>query len=166
MDNNLTMDFSINKKNHTITVKREFASPIPLVWKAFTTSEILDQWWAPKPWKAKTKKMDFREGGHWLYAMIGPKGEVQWSVANFSNLKKEKEYTATDGFCDADGNINEDMPQSKWHTSFSSHEKNSLVVFTITYNDLAQLESTLKMGFKEGFTMGLSNLDVFLASHK
>ena len=44
MDNNLIMDFSINKENHTIAVKREFAAAVPLVWKAFTTSEILDQW--------------------------------------------------------------------------------------------------------------------------
>jgi uncharacterized protein YndB with AHSA1/START domain len=166
MDNNLTMDFSINKENHTITVKREFSAPLSLVWKAFTTSEILDQWWAPKPWKAKTKSMDFREGGQWLYAMIGPKGEEHWSFSKYSTIKKEEEYTATDGFSDADGNINKEMPQSKWNTHFSSLEKNSLVVIKITFDDLAQLESTLKMGFKEGFTMGLSNLDAYLASQK
>lgn len=37
------MDFSINKENHTITVKREFFAALSLIWKAFTTSEILDQ---------------------------------------------------------------------------------------------------------------------------
>ncbi len=166
MNNTLIMDFSINKENHTITVKKEFAAPLSLVWKSFTTSEILDKWWAPKPWIAKTKKMDFKEGGQWLYAMIGPKGEEQWSVANFLNIKNEKKYTATDGFADADGNINKEMPQSKWQTTFSNLEKNTLVECKITFNDLAQLESILILGFKEGFTMGLSNLDVYLASQK
>ncbi len=166
MDNNLTMDFSINNENHTITVKREFSAALPLVWKAFTTSEILDQWWAPKPWKAKTKSMYFKEGGQWLYAMVGPKGEEHWSSVNFLTIKKEEEYTAKDGFSDADGNINKDMPQSKWKINFSSLEKNSLVVCKITFSDLAQLESTLKMGFKEGFTTGLNNLDEYLASQK
>ena len=166
MDNNLTMDFSINKEDHTITVEREFAAALPLVWKAFTTSEILDQWWAPKPWKAKTKSMDFKEGGQWLYAMEGPKGEEQWSFAKYLTIKKEEEYVATDGFSDADGNINKEMPQSKWKVNFSGLKENSLVVCKITFNDLAQLESILKMGFKEGFTMGLSNLDTYLASKK
>jgi uncharacterized protein YndB with AHSA1/START domain len=166
MDNNLTMDFSINKENHTITVKREFSAALPLVWKAFTTSEILDQWWAPKPWKAKTKSMDFKEGGQWLYAMEGPKGEEQWSFAKYLTIKNEEEYVATDGFSDADGNVNKEMPQSKWKVNFSSVKENSLVVCKITFNDSAQLESILKMGFKEGFTMGLSNLDTYLASHK
>ena len=66
MNSKLTMNFSIDKENHTIFVKREFAAPLPLVWKAFTRSEILDQWWAPHPWKARTKSMDFKVGGQFI----------------------------------------------------------------------------------------------------
>ena len=56
MTTNLAFDFSIDRENKTIKVKREFAAELPLVWDAYTKSEILDQWWAPKPWKARTKK--------------------------------------------------------------------------------------------------------------
>lgn len=75
MSKNLNFDFVVNKDNNTIKISREFAAHISLVWDAYTTSEILDKWWAPKPWKARTKKMDFRVGGSWLYAMVGPAGE-------------------------------------------------------------------------------------------
>ena len=57
-----TVDFSIDRENKTITVKREFEAELPLVWDAYTQSEILDQWWAPRPWKARTKTMGFQEG--------------------------------------------------------------------------------------------------------
>lgn len=60
--------------NKKLIVVREFDAPLAEVWKAWTDSSILDQWWAPKPWKAKTKTMDFREGGTWLYSMVGPDG--------------------------------------------------------------------------------------------
>ena len=73
---------------------------------------------------------------------------------------------STDGFLDENGNINKEMPQSKWKVNFSSLEKNSLVEIEIAFNDFAQLENTLDRGFKEGFTMGLGNLDVSLAGHK
>src|SRR5882757_4609336 len=86
MNKNLTLDFSVNKENKTITVKREFEAEVSLVWDAYTKSEILDQWWAPKPWKAKTKTMDFKEGGHWLYAMVGPNGEEHWALAKYKNV--------------------------------------------------------------------------------
>ena len=49
--------------NKKITVTRHFNAPLDQVWKAWTESELLDQWWAPKPFKAETKFMDFKVGG-------------------------------------------------------------------------------------------------------
>jgi uncharacterized protein YndB with AHSA1/START domain len=58
-----------------LIVTREFDANSDLVWKAWTTAELLDQWWAPKPYRAETKSLDFREGGVWLYAMVSPENE-------------------------------------------------------------------------------------------
>ncbi|WP_257867923.1 SRPBCC domain-containing protein [Flavobacterium sp. J372] len=74
MKNDLLFDFNVNKENKTIIITREFAAGVALVWKAWTTPELLDQWWGPQPWRAETKSMDFTEGGYWLYAMVGPRG--------------------------------------------------------------------------------------------
>ncbi len=164
MKNALMMDFDVNKTDNSITVKREFAAKLPLVWDAFTKSEILDQWWAPKPWKARTKTMDFKEGGHWHYAMVGPEGEEHWAFANYKTIQPQKAFTASDGFSDADGNVNAEMPQSSWENNFQDNGDVTLVTIQITYADLAQLETTLQMGFKEGLTMAMEGLDEILAS--
>ena len=156
----------MNKENKTITVKREFAAELPLVWDAYTKSEILDQWWAPKPWKARTKTMDFREGGHWHYAMVGPEGEEHWALANYKTIDPKKRFTALDGFADAEGVVITEMPQSKWEVSFTPKEELTLVENLITLDDLAQLETTIQMGFKEGLTMAMENLDALLAAQK
>jgi uncharacterized protein YndB with AHSA1/START domain len=166
MNHNLAFDFSVDKENKTITVKREFAAEVSLVWDAYTKSEMLDQWWAPKPWKARTKTMDFREGGHWIYAMVGPQGEEHWARADYKQIIRHKKFTGLDAFADADGNVNKDMPQSKWEVSFTPKGEKTLVEFVITYGDLAQLETTLQMGFKEGLTMAMEGLDELLASRK
>jgi uncharacterized glyoxalase superfamily protein PhnB len=78
MNPNLLFDFSVNKDSNTINVKRQFAADLPLVWDAWTKPELLDQWWAPKPFRNKTKSMDFREGGAWHYAMISPENITHW----------------------------------------------------------------------------------------
>lgn len=166
MSHNLTFDFSVDKKNNTITVKREFAAELALVWDAYTKSEILDQWWAPRPWKAKTKTMDFRDGGHWHYAMVGPTGEEHWSWADYKNIQVHKKFTGLDAFADAHGNINKAMPQSKWDATFTAKGEMTLVELHITYPDLAQLEATIQMGFKEGLTMAMEGLDELLPSLK
>lgn len=160
----LLMDFSVNKTNNTITIKREFAAELPLVWDAFTKSEILDQWWAPKPWKARTKTMDFREGGHWLYAMVGPEGEEHWGYTQYQSIQVHKCFAGTDGFSDAEGNVNAELPQSKWENTFKDNGDETLVAIEVVYNDLAQLEATIQMGFKEGLTMALEGLDEVLAA--
>lgn len=164
MSTNLAFDFSVNKQNNTITVKREFAAALPLVWDAYTKSEILDQWWAPKPWKARTKTIDFKEGGYWLYAMVGPEGQEHWSRADYKNIQFQKKFTGLDAFADADGNLNNDLPQSKWEVTFTDKGQVTLVEFHISYADLAQLEETIQMGFKEGFTMAMEGLDELLPS--
>ena len=166
MNKNLTFDFSVDKKNNTITVKRDFAAELSLVWNAYTKSEILDQWWAPKPWKAKTKTMDFREGGHWHYAMVGPAGEEHWALANYKNIQPKKKFTASDAFADADGKVNKDLPQSKWEATFTDKGQTTQVELYISFADLAQLETTIQMGFKEGLTAAMEGLDELLDSQK
>jgi hypothetical protein len=72
MNPNLLFDFSVDKDSNTIRVQRQFSADLPLVWDAWTKPELLDQWWAPKLFRNKTKSMGFREGGAWFYAMISP----------------------------------------------------------------------------------------------
>src|SRR5215468_7724885 len=63
MKTDLLFDFTVDKATKTVLITREFTADLSLVWDAFTKQEILDQWWAPKPWASKTKFMDFKVGG-------------------------------------------------------------------------------------------------------
>ncbi|HMR18131.1 MAG TPA: SRPBCC domain-containing protein [Sphingobacterium sp.] len=166
MKNNLLFDFSVNKENSTITVKREFDADLELVWQAWTTAELLDQWWGPKPWRAETKTMDFREGGFWLYAMVGPEGEKHWAKASYISIEKEKSFTAKDGFCDESGTMNPAFPENVWENLFTANDNQTTVNITLTFDKLEDLEQTIAMGFKEGFTMGLNQLDELLLALK
>jgi uncharacterized protein YndB with AHSA1/START domain len=166
MKHHPSFDFSVDKENKSITVKREFAAEVALVWDAYTKSEILDQWWAPKPWKARTKTMDFREGGHWHYAMVGPEGEEHWALANYITIQPQKKFTGLDAFADAEAKVNDTMPKSKWDVTFTDQGQSTRVNFQITFDDLAQLEATLQMGFKEGLAMAMEGLDELLPTLK
>lgn len=162
MNSNHLFDFSVNKDNNTIHIKREFDASLELVWQAWTTPELLDQWWAPKPWNAETKYMDFRDGGYWLYAMVSPEGEKHWSKVSYISIAKEKSFIAKDGFADENGVINPDFPQNLWESQFSPNKEQTLVNITLTFDSLNDLEKTLEMGFKEGFTMTLNSLNELL----
>jgi uncharacterized protein YndB with AHSA1/START domain len=166
MNTKLAFDFTVNREQKTIMVKREFEAELPLVWDAYTKSEILDQWWAPAPWKARTKRMDFREGGYWLYAMVGPEGETHWSKADYKEIKVQKRFTSLDAFTDSEGIVNEEMPKSKWEVSFSDKGDLTQVEIRISFDDLSQLDATIRMGFKEGLAKAMEGLDELLAAKR
>ncbi|HMP94126.1 MAG TPA: SRPBCC domain-containing protein [Phnomibacter sp.] len=160
----LLFAFETDHVNHRIQVKRAFEAPVDLVWAAWTEADLLEQWFAPKPWKAVTKTMDFREGGHWLYCMEGPAGERHWSIFKYHHIKPLQFYSGHDAFCDENGVVNESLPSMQWENSFTPQQQNTVVEVTIQLKSLKDLEGILKMGFKEGFTMGLQNLDAYIAA--
>jgi uncharacterized protein YndB with AHSA1/START domain len=162
MKTNLMMNFSVDKENKSIHVQRAFAAGLTTVWSAWTESAILDKWWAPKPWVAKTKTMDFSEGGRWLYAMQGPEGEEHWSFMDYKSIVPRKSYSSLDGFCDELGKVNDSAPTSVWTSEFAETGDTTTVTITLQYDQLSDLEAIIEMGFKEGFLAAMDNLDDLL----
>jgi len=162
MNSLLQFEFTVNNEKNTIHVKREFAAEVELVWKAFTTPEILDLWWAPKPYRTETISMDFKEGGSWFYAMISPTNEKHFCKADYKKISPQKSYTALDAFTDEKGNINNEFPRTLWTNVFSKLGENSIVNITLQYESLEDLEKVIQLGFKEGFTMAMENLDKYM----
>ena len=162
MNTALLFDFTVNKENNTIHIIREFDANLELVWKAWTTAELLDQWWGPKPWRAETKIMNFQEGGFWLYAMVSPEGEKHWSKANFLSIVKEKSFSSRGGFSDEQGTINTAFPQNVWENKFTPKVDRTQVDLLLTYDSITDLEKEIEMGFKEGMTIDLQQLDELL----
>jgi len=101
---NLLFDFKVDKAAKAIYITREFAADLDLVWDAFTKAEILDQWQAPKPFKARTKEMNFQEGGRWLYAMVSPDNVYHYSMVEFLEIRPKSSFSTRNTFADENGN--------------------------------------------------------------
>ncbi|MEZ5059059.1 MAG: SRPBCC domain-containing protein [Saprospiraceae bacterium] len=166
MNPDLMFEFKVDKENKTITVTREFDADLALVWECWTTPEILEQWIAPKPWRAETKTMDFREGGFWHYAMIGPKGEKHWSRYDYQKIEFQKNITELRAFSNEEGSVNPDFPRTNCSNDFKEKDGKTMVVVTAIYGNLEILEFMVKNGFMEGLSASLENLDAILKLKK
>ena len=162
--NNLLFDFTIDKATKTVLVTREFEADQSMVWDAFTKKEILDQWWAPKPFESRTKVMDFKVGGRRFYAMVSPEGNEVWAIHKYTSITPKSNIKYLNAFADKDENAM--LPGSDWDLNFS--EQNGITKVSITiYNDsLERMEQMIQMGFKEGFTATLNELDYLLSTPK
>eukprot|EP00388_Colpodella_angusta_P019279 GDKJ01048212.1.p2 GENE.GDKJ01048212.1~~GDKJ01048212.1.p2 ORF type:complete len:166 (+),score=16.29 GDKJ01048212.1:1249-1746(+) len=160
MKNDLQFDFTVNKATKTVNITREFAANIDLVWDAFTKKEILDQWVAPKPWSSRTKYMDFKVGGKRFYAMVSPEGLERWSIQQYTSISPKTNFKYLNAFADADENP--ELPGSNWDLTFTEQNGNTSVNIIIYNESLDRLERMIEMGFKEGFTLSMQNLENLL----
>ena len=57
-----------------ILITREFDAPKHLVYKAWTTPELIKRWWAGDRGEVTIAEVDLRVGGRWRYVMIANGG--------------------------------------------------------------------------------------------
>jgi uncharacterized protein YndB with AHSA1/START domain len=145
-----------------ITVTRQYDFAPQQVWDSWTKSEILEQWWAPKPWRAETKKFEFKVGGMWLYAMVGPNDERHWGRMDYTRIDAPKSFDAIDAFADEKGVKSKDQPEANWRVAFDKEAGGTKLVVEISAAQAGALEKMLEMGFEEGFKSGLDNLEEYL----
>ena len=160
--NQLPLDFTLDKATKTVYITRAFDAEQSLVWDAFTTAEILDQWVAPRPLSSKTKYMNFAVGGKRFYAMVSPQGLERWGIQEYTSITPITNFKLYNAFADQDGNP--ELPGSEWDYSFSEQNGKTTVRIIIYNESLERLEKMIEMGFKEGFGMSMINLEALLST--
>jgi PhnB protein len=156
-------NFTVRKDERTITVERSFQAPLNTVWDAWTRADILCKWWAPAPYQCVIQALDFRPGGRWSYCMQGPEGDRHYCFFDYTAVRPKTSFTGHEGFCDEQGAINEQMPRMNWECHFSPTDGSTLVRTRIGFDSAEDLETIVKMGFKEGFSQGMDQLEELLA---
>ena len=163
MNNSLLFNFKVDKNKKTVFVDREFDAELTLVWDAFTVAEILDQWWAPKPFTSKTISMNFKVGGRRFYAMVSAEGqELNYSVQTYTAISPKTNFKFVSVFADKDENPF--PPGSDWSLTFSEVNGITKVSISIYNESLERMEKMIEMGFKEGFTATLNELSNLLTT--
>jgi uncharacterized protein YndB with AHSA1/START domain len=161
MEKNNQTKFVKDLPNKKITVEREFNAVPEDVWRAWTESKLLDQWWAPHPWRVVTKSMDFREGGSWLYSMVGPNNERHWSKADYIKINKPKDFEMAQYFADENGVKNAANTSGNWKNEFIKTATGTKVIVTITFPSEEVIATFIEIGFEAGFTAALGNLEQY-----
>ncbi len=57
-----------------ILITREFNAPKHLVYRAYTTPELVKRWWAGQRGEVTSVEIDLRVGGKWRYVMVANEG--------------------------------------------------------------------------------------------
>ena len=86
-----------------ILIEREFDAPRHLVYKAYTTPELVRRWWPGERGEMESCEIDLRVGGKWRYAMFAKGGFQVAFHGEFSEIVENERLVTTEVYEGAPG---------------------------------------------------------------
>jgi uncharacterized protein YndB with AHSA1/START domain len=83
---------------HELVLERTLDGAPENIWRAWTTPEILQQWFCPKPWSITDAVIEPEVGGRFAFTMHGPNGEVMPNDGVFLLVEPKRRWITTDAF--------------------------------------------------------------------
>jgi len=157
---------------HEFRIERVLDAPRQLVWNAWTTPELVMQWWGPEYFTSPTCKIDLRVGGHFVYCMRGPDGTDYWNGGIYRELVPIEKLVCSIWFSTESGD-QVDPASYGFDPIFPKEQRQS-----VTFEDLADktkltilytvdseevLEIMRKVQMREGWETSLNKLTRALA---
>jgi uncharacterized protein YndB with AHSA1/START domain len=79
-----------------ILITREFDAPKHLVYRAWTTPELIRQWWAGHRGEVTVVEIDLRVGGRWRYVLIANAGQEVGFNGEFREIVPDERIVSTE----------------------------------------------------------------------
>lgn len=147
----------------TLTVVADFPVPLQRLWNAYADPRQLERFWGPPGWPATFTRHDLAVGGRSEYHMTGPDGEIAGGYWDYLQVDAPHSFEVRDGFRDAEGNDNTEMPTMRVVFGFEATSGGSRLVTTTHFNSLEELEQLVEMGMREGLEAAMGQIDDVLA---
>jgi uncharacterized protein YndB with AHSA1/START domain len=139
-----------------ILIRREFDAPARLVWKAYTTPELIKRWWAGEHGKVTIAEVDLRVGGRWRYVLVANgsfevafHGEYR-EIVPFERLVSTEVY---EGIPDAD-------EQAALVTAtFTEKDGRTVLEMLVEHRDREGRDMHINSGMEAGMQEGMDMLE-------
>jgi len=147
----------------TLTLTAEFDAPVERVWQLWADPRQLERWWGPPTYPATVQEHDLTPGGDVTYYMTGPEGDKHYGYWRVTAVKAPDSLEFIDGFADADGKPNPDLPTNTVRVRLIAREGGTRMELRSTYDTREQMEQVLEMGVVEGLREAVGQIDALLA---
>lgn len=142
----------------TMILQRVIRAPREAVWNAWMNAETLPLWWGPEGFSCRTSRIDLRQGGEWVFDMIGPDGTVYPNHHRYGEVRTHERfgYTLLWG---------ENGPKhaDAW-ASFENQDGFTRVTLGMIFGTAAAFREARGFGAQELGQQTLAKLDRFVAS--
>ena len=150
--------------NLTLVMTATFNASAERVWQLWADPRQLERWWGPPTYPAKVGEHDLVPGGKVTYVMTGQEGDQHHGWWRVVAVDEPRSLEVVDGFADATGTPNPDMPTTKMLVVLSEEAGVTRMVTTSTFTSLESMEQLVSMGMEEGMRTAMGQIDAILAA--
>jgi uncharacterized protein YndB with AHSA1/START domain len=139
-----------------ILITREFNAPARLVWRAYTTPELIKRWWAGEQGSVTSAEVDLRVGGKWRYVMVASAGFEVAFRGEFREITPPERLVNTEIF--------EGIPDPDEHSglitvTFTEKDGQTSVEMLCEYRDETDRDAVINSGMESGMQKSMDALE-------
>ncbi|HEV3479687.1 MAG TPA: SRPBCC family protein [Gaiellaceae bacterium] len=136
-----------------ILITREFDAPKHLVYKAFTTPELVKRWWHANRGEMTVAEIDLRVGGKWRYAMVADGGIEVAFHGEYREIVPNERIVSTEIF--------EGMPDAEAVNTLTLREEDRRTTLTILvqHESKEHRDAHIESGMEDGLQDALDLLE-------
>jgi uncharacterized protein YndB with AHSA1/START domain len=146
--------------DNQILITREFAAPRHLVWRAYTTPELVKRWWAGHRGQVTSAEIDLRVGGRWRYVMDAGGFEVAFH-GEYREIDEPGRLANTEAY--------EGIPDPDGHAglvtvTLTEQDGRTLMEMLCEYNDKDDRDAVVNSGMEGGMQESMDQLEIVAAA--
>jgi uncharacterized protein YndB with AHSA1/START domain len=142
-----------------ILIEREFAAPRHLVYKAFTTPELVRRWWHANRGEVTLVEIDLRVGGRYRYAMTACDGLEVAFRGEYREVLPDERIVATEFYEGVPDGVAEEDATTLNTTTFAKTAAGTMLRILIEARSKMTRDAIIASGMEDGLQDALDLLE-------
>jgi uncharacterized protein YndB with AHSA1/START domain len=142
-----------------ILIEREFDAPKHLVYKAYTTPELVERWWHANRGKVTLVEIDLRVGGRWRYVMTACGGPEVGFHGEYREILPDERIVSTDFYEGMPDGVSEDAATTLNTATFTETDGRTKLTILIQAKNRMTRDAIIASGMEDGLQDALQLLE-------
>jgi uncharacterized protein YndB with AHSA1/START domain len=142
-----------------ILITREFDAPKDLVYKAYTTPELVRRWWHAKRGEVTTCEIDLRVGGKWRYVMVADGGLEVGFHGEYRELVPKERIVSTETYEGLPEGVTEEQGTTLNTATFTEENGRTTLTILVQAPNKASRDAIIDSGMEAGLQDALDLLE-------
>jgi uncharacterized protein YndB with AHSA1/START domain len=142
-----------------ILITREFDAPKQLVYKAFTTPELVKRWWHADRGEMTIAEIDLRVGGRWRYVMVTGDGVEVGFHGEYREIVPNERVVSTEVYEGLPEGVSEEEAATVNSATFTEADGRTTLTILVQATSKLSRDAIIASGMEAGLQDAMNLLE-------